>query len=235
MTLPLGLSGASSWAPRLVPGRPEPPAPPSLTPLPHLAVQLPALLSVRPPSSAPLSSSPFLSWCLLPKRCLCPSSRDPRNRRLWQSSPPLSPLSRVPLPQGSLLDGQADSGLPPCRLPLGHRDTHATARGYTIARQGHRCAHTSTLQGRRPSLTHRLGSQQEGRSAARSCRAAGTAGARGHPGLTVEPREGAGVGSRAPARTWVQEPPAPEQVWPLGRSPLVPAMSTLQFGQRKAA
>lgn len=62
-----------------------------------------------------------------------------------------------------------------------------------------------------------------------------TAGARGHPGLTVEPREGTGVGSGAPARTWPQEPPAPEQVWPLGRSPLVPAMSALQFGQRKAA
>lgn len=79
-----------------------------------------------------------------------------------------------------ILDRQADSGLPPCRLPPGHRDTHVTARGHTTARQDHRRAHTSTLQGRRPSLTHRLGSQQEGRSAARSCRAVSTAGARGH-------------------------------------------------------
>lgn len=105
MTLPPGLSGASSWGPRLVPGRPEPPAPPSLTPLPHLAVHLPALLSVRPPSSAPLSSSPFLSWCLLPKRCLCPSSREPRNRRLWQSSPPSAPSAGFHSPRGARCRG----------------------------------------------------------------------------------------------------------------------------------
>lgn len=171
-TPPLGFSGSWSWAlcgsqddRSRVPAEPRS-LPPSRCPSVRSAV--------RPPShSVPLSAWPSL----LPKICFCPSSTDPSNRRLWQSSPPPSPLRWVPAPRGSQLDRLAEAGLPHTGSP--GAETQRSPHEAT-ATQNHTCSHMSTTRAR-PSLLHRA-LTTGGPLASGRCRAVSLAGGRGpHP------------------------------------------------------
>ena len=220
LTPPLGFSGSWSWAlcssqddRSRVPSEPRSPTPH------HPAVRLSAPRSVRPPA---LSLSPLRFLYLLPKRCFCSSSTDPTNRRLSQSRPPPSPLRWVPVPPGgaSWMDWQRQAY--PTPAPLGQRH-----RGHPTRPQPHRAtrAHTSTTRAGHP---HSCADVSHSR---RDPQLPGGAG----QGAWLEEGDAHPGWGRPFARTWVREPPHPGQVWPSGGSPLVPAMSTLQFGQRKAA
>lgn len=193
---------------------------PNSTP-PHLTVHLSALLSVCTPSSVPLLSAPSLSWRLLPKRCLYPSRHRPQKQATLTVQPPPHPLSWVLIPRGASWTDRQIQAKPPW-LPLGQRDTCHCSRppGTPVhPREGDPHSRTDSTHSWRDASCQELRGSEHGWREGWP-----------RPDCGTEGRGGWSEG-----RSQSQEPPPPNQVWPFGGSPLVPALSAPRFGSRKAA